>query len=818
MPVLPNNLAAEYMAATKAVTPGTVKGAIGLAKSVTGSVAKATAQVIAPLGGGLGLINPPVLLVTGAILGLSEGVFTRSTAKTSLGDIEPSLLNKADRQRYYPGYAETIEATPKPHFYGGQGEGVQYGYRYQRYERVDPDDYYNRELRLNPTVRQSYTTFRGKIIDIYAVLDNQRQAEIANPDPTRGYSPGKGIYFVHRSGDVTARYHQGYDYGIKFVELFRLDGQPDVDGNISTSGGITSEVGNNPSPQTFSPELVSLANFFIGEINALRDDANFYNASLAKALNRINQNILAAIPSTPPQSAIVDSPDRSGYSSVYSDGYADGLTALLEARRIEAQNNKHGLDNSTAKPVAVPTINNPAQEKLQEKQVVEPTTKTTYETIGNSVTGTKVLKTVETTDSNGVTTVTKSIGDKTISIKREVPSGVKTTDLTVEASPLDNSAARQKYGVPTTTTSSTVNPVIATPSVTGIGATAIPQVPTVEQTPAFPEIAGLGLTAAAVGALIYSEQGMENLTSAAAAGTCRTTQPGGCMQNNVVNPLRQGQASLGELFNNIANTGIAAQNAAIQAIVTNTNQAVRHATYGLEAAHNFATGAWDTLKVDKMLTVMNTALLIHNATMLSNNIFATVGEVVDNTLATIGLNIKDANGNEIGFTQAVGKTATNLIKSVIGAENYDQLTQTWTRANRIYQSSMNVLSNVRLIIDSAQDIAEETGENVAFIGNALRRSGVVRENSYGWMSENLQTESRWLRRLDKINDTVDIFEDVTDSTRDISEELKELKENSENFKKEIEEYKKEKEEKEIKDKQDSQKTPDITEKDNQPSN
>ena len=74
-----------------------------------------------------------------------------------------------------------------------------------------------------------------------------------------------------------------------------------------------------------------------------------------------------------------------------------------------------------------------------------------------------------------------------------------------------------------------------------------------------------------------------------------------------------------------------------------------------------------------------------------------------------------------------------------------------------------------------------------FIGNALRRDGVVRENSYRLMLTDLEPSSRLLYRLERTNDALDTIEEVISDAKDIKEELSEMKSNAEVFNKEVKE-------------------------------
>ena len=756
-----------------------------------------------------------VSLAALAIYGISEGLFARKVATGTL----PS---KEFLEKYYPGEKQVIAEAPPPPFTGGQGEGVQYQMRYYSLKAENNNNY-------DPLVRNGVftrtTTFFIGAVTGYQLFDPQGSPISfgAYKQNGKAYTEEYKLAIYHNNGEDTYIINFYANWGIEPIGFIRADGQPDTDGNISTDLGIEASSDSSPIPKPTDLDNFAYRDSYIGDGS---------NASFNSNIRLNIPTSAKAVEKAPPDSKIINELRDTLENLLGGKANATDIEALRQQvaetnQKLDRLNNENGIDNAleveSAEQVKPATTENPQEVKEKKQEIIVPGTTVEYYESGNTV-----IKKETTIDLEGNKIVTETFPDG--SILRQSKRGVH-LDLTPEqkfqkqqqenqrqqaikaATP--DILTRDKYQVKNKETFVIRQPVVvATPTATGTGVQTIPEVTELTQTPSLEQPTLKGGDIATVAALIAALPTQSNFTTAVDAAvttaTCRSTQTG-CMRQNVTDPIVNNQ-------NNLLNALGVAGDASILGIVRDTNNAVRHGTYGLQAIQNFAGKAWSTLKVDKMLNLLNTALLVHNAAMLSQNIAETVGEVVDNSLATLGLKITDVEGKEIGFTEAIGQSVTSLIKNIIGEENYDQLTTTWAKANRVYQASVNVLSNIRSIVDSAQDIAEETGENVAFIGNALRRGGVVRENSYGWMSENMRTESRWLRRLKKVEDTVDIFEDITDSTRDISEELGELKENSENFKKEIEEYKKVRKEKEADDKQAAQKTPDITEKDNQPSN
>ncbi len=188
-----------------------------------------------------------------------------------------------------------------------------------------------------------------------------------------------------------------------------------------------------------------------------------------------------------------------------------------------------------------------------------------------------------------------------------------------------------------------------------------------------------------------------------------------------------------------------------------------------------------SLAVDRWLNLLNTALLFHNAFMLGSSVVDVVVQIFDNVLNTIGFRFKDVDGEEISFGSVVSNSVKTVVTNIIGKQTYSALTSAFIKGNRILNSASNLLSNMRSIIDSTQDIAETTGENVSAIGNALKKAGAVRENAYSFMPEQFDNPSRILNRLEKIQDAASTLEDITSEAQDISEDIKELQDNKKEF-------------------------------------
>jgi hypothetical protein len=193
------------------------------------------------------------------------------------------------------------------------------------------------------------------------------------------------------------------------------------------------------------------------------------------------------------------------------------------------------------------------------------------------------------------------------------------------------------------------------------------------------------------------------------------------------------------------------------------------------------------LKLDRALNLLTTAATVHNAFMLSNDIGQTLLGIISNVLQLIGL--KDDNGQAFDIGSVISNTVENFIKSMIGAENYQQMSEAFAKANRIYQATTNVLNSFlnlsQTILQASELIAAYTGR----IGNALRKSGEVLESAYGWMNpqpkfnrvtqflEGLQNGASTIQMvtqapLDVVNATTEFTTAATDFVKAVKEDDK----------------------------------------------
>ena len=256
-------------------------------------------------------------------------------------------------------------------------------------------------------------------------------------------------------------------------------------------------------------------------------------------------------------------------------------------------------------------------------------------------------------------------------------------------------------------------------------------------------------------------------------GVCEEFQGNGCGINalntnasNISNNINRGLGgkldSLAQGFNTGAN---AVQLTLLNTINTKLGAQVQGGISG--ALSRFT--SW--LQLDRLLNILTFAATVHNALMLSNDIGQTFIGIINNVLQLIGL--KDEKGGNIDVSKLISSSIENLIKGAIGAENYQQLNTAWSKANRIYQASVNILNNFQNLASTILTALEMTAGKVAKIGNALRSAGEVLENAYGWMNPQPKY-NRVTQTLESLQNGASTIQMVTQAPLDIIQATTEL--------------------------------------------
>jgi hypothetical protein len=269
---------------------------------------------------------------------------------------------------------------------------------------------------------------------------------------------------------------------------------------------------------------------------------------------------------------------------------------------------------------------------------------------------------------------------------------------------------------------------------------------------------------------INQQTAPENQQANAKAAVCNALQPDQCggqaLKNQVADPINQklDAAQIARDANATAQSGALA---AIFAKVT--------------SVFDFLQRVWANEAINKAMQYVTMITVIHNAAMLSRSLFDTLGSALDSGLQVFGLQIKDKEGNQLGISAALGQTFQNLIKGIIGEDNYTALNNTWLQANRIYQTGINLISNVQSILDSTTAVAELTSNRLGTWMNAARSAGLVRENAYGAQSENVTKFNAFMNKLENLEQGASNLASITGNVLSVQQSVTELRTNRQEF-------------------------------------
>lgn len=260
------------------------------------------------------------------------------------------------------------------------------------------------------------------------------------------------------------------------------------------------------------------------------------------------------------------------------------------------------------------------------------------------------------------------------------------------------------------------------------------------------------------------------IEAAAATGTCRTTQPGGCSRKMMEDVIGSNANNINANTNDKFGQLNAALNGADLALLGVINRKLGDQVDG--GLSGFLKRVSQNAIIDRLLNLMVFATTLHNALMLSNNLGQTLIGIVNNILGFFG--VKDGEGKNIDLGVIIGQSVESFIKSLIGAEAYVKLTQDLAKANRIYQATANLLNQVQSLHNSVLSALEVGFGWTAKIGNALKKWGAIGEQAYQWM--NPQPNFKWkvFQYLETAQQGASTVETIVASVVDVKEQVTQL--------------------------------------------
>lgn len=189
------------------------------------------------------------------------------------------------------------------------------------------------------------------------------------------------------------------------------------------------------------------------------------------------------------------------------------------------------------------------------------------------------------------------------------------------------------------------------------------------------------------------------------------------------------------------------------------------------------------MQIDRVLNILTFIATVHNAYMLSANLGQTLISALNTIFTVVGnsLGLRDVEDAPIDVGEAIGDTFENLAKTILGAENLENMRAEWKKYSRIYQAASHLLWAIQSINQSIIGALEIVGSNVAKIGNAIKKWGEVAENAYAWMNPTPYFQNKFFTTLESLEDAGGTIEIVALETLSAQEEISQFQQVKEEF-------------------------------------
>ena len=286
----------------------------------------------------------------------------------------------------------------------------------------------------------------------------------------------------------------------------------------------------------------------------------------------------------------------------------------------------------------------------------------------------------------------------------------------------------------------------------------------------------------------------EAFKAGVAAGTCRTTQPGGCMRK-LTDPIQDGVNQNGNWLQKIM--------AAMQGFDLGLLMRM-DAKLGPQIPNGGLAGnllrmtdflkdkfekLWKTFKVDRIISMLTLAASVHNAAMLSRELGETLLDTLESILQAIqGWMpdfLKNPDGDDFDLSELFKAKLEKFLQDLLGAENYVNLKVSWIRANRILSTAANMLNAMRSMMNAITEGLQVIGGWIALGFNGIQREGLVSDKTWPWMDEkpNFQSKriSRFTQNLENLEDATSTIQQLAQSSIEFTSEAKELTEETQNL-------------------------------------
>lgn len=259
----------------------------------------------------------------------------------------------------------------------------------------------------------------------------------------------------------------------------------------------------------------------------------------------------------------------------------------------------------------------------------------------------------------------------------------------------------------------------------------------------------------------------EAIETAAAAGTCRTTQPGGCTSNLVngaADKINQNTNNQTNGLQNFLNNASNLANLTLLPIINNKlgNQITGGLSGGIGRMSKF-------LGIDRAISLLTFLSTVHNASMLTASLKVTLLEMLSSIGNATGL-LETSEGDNVDLNQVFNQGIELFITKLIGVDAYASMKVTWRKYNTIYRAATNSLNSVANMFNSMGNALQTIGEHTGKMGNALRAAGAVHESAYQWFSERIPAKANFITRYEtRVGQAIEVFEVVNEIAENVVE-------------------------------------------------
>jgi hypothetical protein len=268
-------------------------------------------------------------------------------------------------------------------------------------------------------------------------------------------------------------------------------------------------------------------------------------------------------------------------------------------------------------------------------------------------------------------------------------------------------------------------------------------------------------------------------TSAAAAGACQSSKPGGCNGGSAdqISKLEGLMGGLSTAYGALNNALLNTMNGTLNIVNSKLGSQI---TGGLS---KWTTNIAEVANRSQILNIFTWIGVMHNAYFLSNSLTQTLFSAVSNSLAALG--IKDTStdpaGTPFNVGKLVGEWTDAYFKSIFGVAQVEGMKAEWKKYSRIYQAAAQLMYSVQSIGQSMLGALEVVGSQVAKIGNAMQKFRLVGEKAYSWMNPQPFFQNRFFTALTKTQEIVSQVDQVSSTVLSTQESIAQMGKNKDDL-------------------------------------